>query len=68
MLLLQSLCRRAKTSFDCLIFVVSSTFFQILLTPPDEGPRVKGSRIKLQDIVDGHYTAQKTNGTWINGM
>lgn len=40
--------------------------FQILLTPPDEGPRVKGSRIKLQDIVDGHYTPMRVNGTWIS--
>ncbi|XP_037042079.1 inactive dipeptidyl peptidase 10 [Bradysia coprophila] len=38
----------------------------ILLTPPDEGPRVKGSRIKLQDIVDGHYTPMRVNGTWIS--
>lgn len=42
-------------------------FGQILLTPPDEGPRVKGQRIKLQDIVDGQYAPQKINGTWING-
>lgn len=41
-------------------------FLQILLTPPDEGPRVKGQRIKLQDIVDGLYKPQPTNGTWIN--
>lgn len=38
---------------------------QVLLTPPDEGPRVKGQRIKLQDIIDGEYAPQKLNGSWI---
>lgn len=38
----------------------------VLLTPPDEGPRVKGQRIKLQDIVDGVYLPKRANGTWIN--
>lgn len=37
------------------------------MTPPDEGPRVKGLRIKLQDIVDGEYTPLRVNGTWIGG-
>ncbi|KAH8293230.1 hypothetical protein KR018_000532 [Drosophila ironensis] len=39
----------------------------VLLTPPDEGPRVKGQRIKLQDIVDGLFLPQHSNGSWING-
>ncbi|XP_064553883.1 uncharacterized protein Dpp10 isoform X2 [Drosophila montana] len=38
----------------------------VLLTPPDEGPRVKGQRIKLQDIVDGLYVPQRANGSWID--
>ncbi|XP_013101716.2 inactive dipeptidyl peptidase 10 isoform X1 [Stomoxys calcitrans] len=38
----------------------------VLLTPPDEGPRVKGQRLKLQEIVDGAFMPQKSNGTWIN--
>ncbi|XP_055372089.1 inactive dipeptidyl peptidase 10 isoform X2 [Condylostylus longicornis] len=38
----------------------------VLLTPPDEGPRVKGQRIKLQDVIDGLYLPQRSNGTWIN--
>ncbi|XP_046811930.1 dipeptidyl aminopeptidase-like protein 6, partial [Lucilia cuprina] len=38
----------------------------VLLTPPDEGPRVKGQRLKLQEIVDGVFMPQKTNGTWVN--
>jgi hypothetical protein len=40
---------------------------KVLLTPPDEGPRVKGQRIKLQDIIDGFYTpANMNNGCWIS--
>lgn len=39
----------------------------MLLTPPDEGPRVKGQRIKLQDIVDGDYVPLHVNGTWLGG-
>ncbi|XP_035782023.1 venom dipeptidyl peptidase 4-like isoform X3 [Anopheles albimanus] len=37
----------------------------VLLTPPDEGPRVKGQRIRLQDIIDGEYAPKKLNGSWI---
>lgn len=40
---------------------------KVLLTPPDEGPRVKGQRIKLQDIVDGLFLPQHANGSWIDG-
>lgn len=38
----------------------------MLLTPPDEGPRVKGERLKLQDIVNGEYVPQKLNGEWVS--
>lgn len=57
----------------CVHFVSNSTIkipfckLQVLLTPPDEGPRVKGLRIKLQDIVDGEYMPLRVNGTWIGG-
>lgn len=37
----------------------------MLLTPPDEGPRVKGERLKLQDIVNGDFTPAKRNGEWV---
>lgn len=41
--------------------------FQFLLTPPDEGPRVKGQRIKLQDIIEGMYNPlNSNNGCWIS--
>lgn len=41
---------------------------KFLLTPPDEGPRVKGQRIKLQDIIDGYYNPSNgnNNGCWIS--
>lgn len=38
-----------------------------MLTPPDEGPRVKGQRIRLQDIIDGEYNPLRVNGTWVGG-
>lgn len=42
-------------------------WLQFLLTPPDEGPRVKGQRIKLQDIIEGMYNPlSSNNGCWIS--
>ena len=39
----------------------------MLLTPPEQGPRIKGQRIKLQDIIDGAYNPlTSNNGCWIN--
>ncbi|KAL5282068.1 hypothetical protein ACFFRR_005370 [Megaselia abdita] len=38
----------------------------VLLTPPDEGPRVKGQRLKISNIVNGDFVPEKSNGTWIN--
>ncbi|KAL7031857.1 hypothetical protein ACKWTF_007152 [Chironomus riparius] len=39
----------------------------VLLTPPEQGPRIKGQRIKLQDIIDGAYNPlTSNNGCWIN--
>lgn len=39
---------------------------QVLLTPPDEGPRVKGERLRLQDIVNGDYSPKKLQGSWMS--
>ncbi|KAG8300757.1 hypothetical protein J6590_069816 [Homalodisca vitripennis] len=39
----------------------------VLLTPPDEGPRVKGVRLKLQDILSHDLTPLRHNGSWISG-
>ncbi|CAG9131474.1 unnamed protein product [Plutella xylostella] len=39
----------------------------VLLTPPDEGPRVKGRRLRIQDILDDDLKPVRWNGTWISG-
>jgi len=39
----------------------------VLLTPPDEGPRVKGRRLELQDIFSLDFQPYRLNGTWISG-
>lgn len=39
----------------------------VLLTPPDEGPRVKGQRFKLQDILSHDFQPLRFNGTWVSG-
>jgi hypothetical protein len=39
----------------------------VLLTPPDDGPRVKGHRFKLQDILGHEFTPLRFNGSWVSG-
>ncbi|CAL8070496.1 unnamed protein product [Orchesella dallaii] len=38
----------------------------VLLTPPDEGPRVKGRRFELDDIFGPDFQPYRLNGTWIS--
>ncbi|XP_066142591.1 inactive dipeptidyl peptidase 10 [Euwallacea fornicatus] len=38
----------------------------VLLTPPDEGPRVKGTRFELEDILSHAFQPLRFNGTWIS--
>lgn len=60
--------------FVCILDMIWSFFkhyhhyyLQVLLTPPEQGPRIKGQRIKLQDIIDGAYNPlTSNNGSWIN--
>jgi hypothetical protein len=40
----------------------------VLLTPPDEGPRVKGRRLRIQDLLTDDLVPVRWNGTWISGM
>nr|CAD7429408.1 unnamed protein product [Timema monikensis] len=40
----------------------------VLLTPPDEGPRVKGHRFKLQDILGHDFAALRFNGSWVSAV
>ncbi|KAK0157917.1 hypothetical protein PV328_011602 [Microctonus aethiopoides] len=37
-----------------------------LLTPPDEGPRVRGTRLRLSDVLSGELSAAQFNGTWVS--
>lgn len=39
----------------------------VLLTPPDEGPRVKGQRFRLQDILGHEFVPLRFNGSWVSG-
>ncbi|XP_063983227.1 uncharacterized protein LOC135165658 [Diachasmimorpha longicaudata] len=38
-----------------------------LLTPPDEGPRVRGTRLRLTDVLSGELSPPAFNGTWVSG-
>ncbi|XP_076651634.1 dipeptidyl peptidase 10 isoform X1 [Halictus rubicundus] len=35
-----------------------------LLTPPDEGPRVRGARLRLSEVLSGELTPLLFNGSW----
>ncbi|XP_050712996.1 inactive dipeptidyl peptidase 10-like isoform X2 [Eriocheir sinensis] len=37
----------------------------LLLTPPDDGPRVKGRRFELDDILGDDFKIHTFNGTWV---
>ncbi|XP_076028317.1 dipeptidyl peptidase 10 isoform X2 [Oratosquilla oratoria] len=38
----------------------------LLITPPDEGARVKGRRFELEDILGTDFTINGFNGSWIS--
>ncbi|XP_017772534.1 PREDICTED: inactive dipeptidyl peptidase 10 [Nicrophorus vespilloides] len=38
----------------------------VLLTPPDEGPRIKGTRFRLQDILGHDFQPLRFNGSWVS--
>lgn len=42
-------------------------FSIVLLSPPEEGPRVKGRKFSLDDVLGPHYRARRFNGTWVSG-
>ncbi|XP_015186245.1 PREDICTED: inactive dipeptidyl peptidase 10 isoform X2 [Polistes dominula] len=37
-----------------------------LLTPPDEGPRVRGSRLQLTELLSGELSPLLFNGSWVS--
>ncbi|KAK9892042.1 hypothetical protein WA026_018228 [Henosepilachna vigintioctopunctata] len=39
----------------------------VLLTPPDDGPRIKGERFKLADVIGREFQPLRFNGTWVSG-
>ncbi|XP_076391296.1 dipeptidyl peptidase 10 isoform X3 [Megachile rotundata] len=39
-----------------------------LLTPPDEGPRVQGARLRLSEVLSGELTPLLFNGSWVSGQ
>ncbi|XP_023712953.1 dipeptidyl peptidase 4 isoform X2 [Cryptotermes secundus] len=41
-------------------------FSIVLLSPPEEGPRVKGRKFTLDDVLGPHYRARRFNGTWVS--
>ncbi|KAJ1527285.1 hypothetical protein ONE63_008805 [Megalurothrips usitatus] len=43
-------------------------FSIVLLSPPDEGPRIQGERLSIRDLVDGAFRAAAFNGTWISDV
>ena len=39
----------------------------VIITPEDQGPRVKGARLTLADVVDQErFSARNLNGSWIS--
>ncbi|XP_045483534.1 inactive dipeptidyl peptidase 10 isoform X2 [Harmonia axyridis] len=38
----------------------------VLLTPPDDGPRIKGERFKLTDVIGREFQPLRFNGTWVS--
>ncbi|KAL2733680.1 inactive dipeptidyl peptidase 10-like isoform X1 [Vespula squamosa] len=37
-----------------------------LLTPPDEGPRVRGTRLRLTEVLSGELSPLLFNGSWVS--
>ena len=39
-----------------------------IVTPEDPGPRLKGRRILLRDVISGRHKPRYFNGTWLSGI
>ena len=55
------------------LVVIASVFGLValavfIMTPEDTGPRVKGARIKLNNITQGIFQPTKYNATWVSGI
>ncbi|CAG7733354.1 unnamed protein product, partial [Allacma fusca] len=42
-------------------------FSIVLLAPPDDGPRVKGRKVTLADIISSRFSNHAFNGSWVSG-
>jgi len=38
----------------------------MFLTPPDTGPRIKGERMTMEQLLDGDFDIDPFNGSWIS--
>ncbi|XP_063230556.1 inactive dipeptidyl peptidase 10-like [Bacillus rossius redtenbacheri] len=43
-------------------------FSIVLLSPPDEGPRVRGRKFSLDDVLGPLFRAPSFNGTWVSDV
>ena len=51
-----------------IILILGSVGISVLiLTPPEEEPRVKGQRFSIQQVLDPTFNPPPFNGTWISG-
>lgn len=42
-------------------------FAAVLMTPADDGQRVKGRKMTVEDLVSKEIKPRQFNGTWISG-
>jgi len=42
-------------------------FSIVLLSPPDEGPRVKGEKLQREHVTGLELHPPRFNGSWVNG-
>ena len=43
------------------------TLSVVWMTPDDPGPRVKGEKIVLDNLINGKFKPNSLNATWIRG-
>ena len=54
--------------FPVIAFVILMVVLSVIaITPPDPGPRVKGEKIRLDDILHGKFKPNPFNSTWNSG-
>ena len=39
----------------------------VIMTPPDDGSRFKGRKLRIEDLVSKHFKPRQFNGTWVSG-